>query len=197
MPAPAFADVTGLVLAGGQGRRMGGADKGLTLFADRPLVAHVIERLAPQVGSLMINANRHAERYARYGYPVIADRIAGFVGPLAGLHAGLAACRTPLLVCAPCDAPFLPLDLVARLRAALEREGAQLAVPRSADERLQPTFVLLHRAVAANLAAYLAAGQREMRAWCRQLPLATVDFADSAAFANLNTPDDLAAMAPR
>ena len=190
MPTPAFPDVTGLILAGGLGRRMGGVDKGLTLLDGKPLAGHVMERLGPQVGTLIINANRNAEQYAAYGWPVVADRIDGYVGPLAGLHAGLSVCATPLLVSAPCDSPLLPLDLVARLRDALEREQAQLALPRTGD-RLQPTFALMRREVADDLAAYLSAGHRQMRAWCKQLPHCIVDFPDATAFANINTPDEL------
>ncbi len=189
-----FPDVTGLVLAGGLGRRMGGVDKGLALLDGRPLAARVIERLAPQVGTLLISANRNPQAYGAHGYPVLADRVEGFAGPLAGLHAGLAACATPLLICAPCDAPFLPLDLVARLREALYRDGDhQLAVPRTGDG-LQPTFALMRREVLAELTAYLDAGGRRMQAWYGQLRMATVDFPDGAAFGNINTPEDLAAV---
>ncbi|HMX17345.1 MAG TPA: molybdenum cofactor guanylyltransferase, partial [Rhodocyclaceae bacterium] len=120
MSGPAAAGVTGLVLAGGLGRRMGGADKGLLDYAGRALVAAAIERLRPQVGTLMVNANRNGEAYAAFGFPVLADAVAGFAGPLAGLQAGLAACTTPLLVTVPCDSPDAPRDLVARLGAALE-----------------------------------------------------------------------------
>lgn len=193
MPAKApQQQLTGLILAGGLGRRMGGVDKGLQLLNDRPMVAHVIERLAPQVDMLLISANRNLDAYGAFSHTVIADRIEGFAGPLAGLHAGLSACATPLLVTAPCDSPRLPTDLVARLRDGLEREGAQLAVPRC-DGRLHPVFALMRHEVLANLTDYLAGGGREMTAWCRQLPLAIVDFPDADAFANINTPMELAA----
>jgi molybdopterin-guanine dinucleotide biosynthesis protein A len=173
---------------------MGGVDKGLALLDGRPLATRVVERLAPQVGTLLISANRNPEAYGAYGYAVLADRIDGFAGPLAGLHAGLSACTTPLLVCAPCDSPFLPLDLVARLRDALYRDDdRQLAVPRTGDG-LQPTFALMRRDVLAELAGYLDAGGRQMRAWYRQLRMVMVDFPDSAAFGNINTPEELAAV---
>ena len=136
--------ITGLVLAGGLGRRMGGVDKGLQLLDGRRLVERVIERLAPQVDTLVVNANRNLDAYAGLGYPVVADRIEGFAGPLAGIHAGLTACATPLLATAPCDAPFLPADLVARLRAALESQPSHIAVARTVDG-LQPTFALMRR----------------------------------------------------
>lgn len=193
MPITAFPDVTGLLLAGGQGRRMGGADKGLALLDGLPLAMHVIERLAPQVGALLINTNRNLDVYARYGYPVLTDRIDGFVGPLAGLHAGLSNCVTPLLISAPCDAPLLPLDLVARLHQALLDQDVQMSVPRTSDG-LQPTFALMRREVLADLADYLATGGRQMQAWFRQLRMATVDFPDAAPFCNINTPEELTAL---
>src|SRR6476659_11492992 len=128
MPDTGLAEVTGLVLAGGQGSRMGGVDKGLQTFRGKPMVAHVIERLAPQVDELLINANRNPDDYARFGHRVIADEIPGFAGPLAGFERGLAHASGELVVTVPCDSPFLPHDLVARLRESLEREGADVAV---------------------------------------------------------------------
>src|SRR5947209_13773900 len=107
-------EVTGVVLAGGQGSRMGGVDKGLQPFRGRPMVAHVLERLAPQVGTVLVNANRNIDAYEAFGYRVIADEIEGFAGPLTGFERGLAHAVTPLLVTAPCDSPFLPADLVDR-----------------------------------------------------------------------------------
>ncbi len=190
MPARTSPQITGLILAGGLGRRMGGSDKGLRMLDGRPLVAHVIERLAPQVDALLINANRNAETYAAFGYPVVADRIEGFAGPLAGIHAGLAVCTTPLLVTAACDSPFLPADLVSRLRAGLG--NAIVAVPRTVDG-LQPTFALVRREAQDSIEAFLSRGGRGLQAWCGQVPLAVVDFPDAAAFANINTPEELAA----
>src|SRR5512133_668846 len=102
--------ITGVIFAGGQGRRMGGVDKGLVALDGRPLVAHVVERLAPQVGALVINANQNRDRYAAFAYPVVADVVPDFAGPLAGLHAGIAAAATPYIVTRPCDSQFLPLD---------------------------------------------------------------------------------------
>lgn len=187
-------DITGLILCGGRGSRMGGVDKGLQLLDGRRLVERVIERLAPQVDTLVVNANRNLDAYAGLGYPVVADRIEGFAGPLAGIHAGLTACATPLLATAPCDAPFLPADLVARLRAALESQPSHIAVARTVDG-LQPTFALMRRDVLPDLAAFLAGGGRRIQDWCHSLPLAIVDFADAAAFANLNSPAELASSA--
>ena len=185
--------ITGVVLAGGLCRRMGGVDKGLQPLDGRRLVERVIERLAPQVGVLLVNANRNLDAYAGLGYPVVADRIEGFAGPLAGVHAALTACATRLLAIAPCDAPFLPPDLVARLRAALESQPSRIAVARTADG-LQPTFALMRRDVLPDLAAFLAAGGRRIQDWCYSLPLAIADFSDDDAFANLNSLDDLEAL---
>lgn len=175
---------------------MGGVDKGLQPFGGQPLVAHVVERLAPQVERLIISANRNLDEYRAFGHPVVGDRDPGYPGPLAGLHAGLLACGTPLLLAAPCDAPWLPRDLAPRLRDALLNEGADAAVPRTADG-WQPVFVLLRRDVLAGLEATLAAGDARVRNWLRGLRLAIVDFADASTFANLNTREELAAAACR
>jgi len=191
----ANADVTGVVLAGGQGRRMGGVDKGLVELAGAPMVAHVLARLAPQVGAVLINANQNLDRYRALGPPVVPDAVGGFAGPLAGLHAGLTRASGELVVTVPCDSPFLPLDLVARLRAALEREGAQLAVAKTFDQP-HPVFALVRRDVLPNLAAFLAAGGRKIDAWYASLRVVEVPFDDEAeAFRNINTADELAAAA--
>ncbi|MCC7216926.1 MAG: molybdenum cofactor guanylyltransferase [Burkholderiales bacterium] len=189
----AAADVTGIVLAGGMGRRMGGVDKGLVPLAGRPLVAHVLERLAPQVGAIVVNANQNRDRYAVFGHPVVADEVGGFAGPLAGLHAGLTAATTPYAVTVPCDSPFLPGDLVARLAAGLEREGAQIAVARTFAQP-HPVFALVDRRVLPHLTAFLAGGGRKIDAWYASLPVAAVAFDDvEDAFRNINTIDELRA----
>jgi molybdopterin-guanine dinucleotide biosynthesis protein A len=187
-------EVTGLVLAGGQGSRMGGVDKGLAPFRGRPMVAHAIERLAPQVDEILVNANRNPEAYARFGHRVIADEIAGFAGPLAGFERGLAHARGRLVATVPCDSPFLPADLVARLRAALEGAGAQLAVARTGDQP-HPVFCLMRREVHASLVDFLASGQRKIDRWTASLSVVEVAFDDEAdAFANINTRDELAGL---
>lgn len=184
-------EVTGLVLAGGQGSRMGGVDKGLAPFRGRPMVAHAIERLAPQVDEILVNANRNPEAYARFGHRVIADEIAGFAGPLAGFERGLAHARGRLVATVPCDSPFLPVDLVARLRAALEGAGAQLAMARTGDQP-HPVFCLMRREVHASLVDFLASGQRKIDRWTASLSVVEVAFDDEAdAFANINTRDEL------
>ena len=189
--AIAPADVTGIVLAGGQGRRMGGVDKGLVPLAGRPMVAHVLERLAPQVGPILVNANQNDSAYAALGCPVVPDAIGGFAGPLAGLHAGLARARTPYAVTVPCDSPFLPADLVVRLSAALVQAGAALAVARTFDQP-HPVFALVRRDVFPNLTAFLAGGGRKIDAWYASLVVVEVPFDDCAdAFRNINTRDEL------
>ncbi|MFN3630349.1 MAG: molybdenum cofactor guanylyltransferase MobA [Casimicrobiaceae bacterium] len=182
--------ITGLVLAGGMGRRMDSRDKGLVDFRGRPMVAHVIDRLRPQVETLIINANRNRDAYAAFGYPVIADRLEGFAGPLAGLHAGLLAATTPWVVSAPCDTPFLPDDLVARLAAAIESTGAEIASVRT-ETQTHPVFALVACHLAPALSAFLHAGGRKIDLWFAQQRTVEVAFPDEAAFANINTPEDL------
>jgi molybdopterin-guanine dinucleotide biosynthesis protein A len=183
--------ITGVVLAGGQGSRMGGVDKGLQEFRGRPMVAHALERLAPQVDEILINANRNADAYARFGHRVIADEIAGFAGPLAGFERGLAHAAGDLVVTVPCDSPFLPPDLVARLRAALEREDAEVAVATTGDQA-HPVFCLMRRGVHESLTRFLASGQRKIDRWYPQLRTTLVAFDDEPdAFLNVNTLEEL------
>jgi molybdenum cofactor guanylyltransferase len=187
----ARSELTGIVLAGGQGRRMGGVDKGLVTLAGRPLVAHVIERIAPQVGAIVINANQNADRYREFGHPVVADSIGGFAGPLAGLHAGLTAAQTRFAVTAPCDSPFLPTNLVERLAAALMSARATLAVAKTFDQA-HPVFALVERSVLSHLEAFLAGGGRKIDAWYSTLAVTEVSFDDEAdAFRNINTRAEL------
>jgi molybdopterin-guanine dinucleotide biosynthesis protein A len=190
-------EITGLVLAGGQGSRMGGVDKGLQPFRGKPMVAHVVERLAPQVDELLINANRNPEAYGAFGHRVIADEIEGFAGPLAGFERGLAHASGHLVVTVPCDSPFLPHDLVMRLRTALEREHAELAVAKTGDQA-HPVFCLMRREVHGSLQAFLASGQRKIDRWYSELRVIEVPFDDVAdAFLNINTREELASLEPR
>ncbi|MEW6164395.1 MAG: molybdenum cofactor guanylyltransferase MobA [Pseudomonadota bacterium] len=184
--------VTGLILAGGEGRRMGGADKGLLPWRGRPLVEWAIERLAPQVDALLLSANRNLDAYAAYGYPVLTDLTAERLGPLAGLQAGLSGCSTPWLVCCPCDCPALPDALVARLLAAAQAQNAPLVVA-STSEGMQPAFQLCRRELLPALTAYLAAGGRRVGQWCREQKAMEVFFPDAESFRNLNNPRDLPA----
>jgi molybdopterin-guanine dinucleotide biosynthesis protein A len=181
--------MTGIVLAGGQGRRMGGVDKGLQPLRGRPMVEWVLERLRPQVGEIMINANQNAERYAAYGHRVIGDEVSGFAGPLAGLHAGLKAASHPLVVTVPCDSPFLPADLVSRLSGSLKEND--LAVAKTGD-RTHPVFALVRKEVLGNLQAFLEGGGRKIDAWYAGLRFVEVSFDDEAdAFRNINTLEEL------
>ncbi len=184
--------VTGGILAGGRGRRMGGLDKGLLEWRGRPLVEHVLAALRPQVLELLINANRNRARYADYGYPVVGDRLDGFAGPLAGFATLLACCDTDWLAVVPCDAPRLPRDLVARLDAARRAAGADIAVAHD-GQRLQPVHALLGRHLLPDLTDWLARGERKIDRWYARHRVEIVDFSDCpAAFANLNTPADRA-----
>lgn len=190
------AQVTGLVLAGGRGSRMGGIDKGLQPFEGRALVQHALERLAPQVGAIGVNANRNLEAYAAMGVPVWPDPLADYPGPLAGFLAGLEQCATPWLVTVPCDSPRLPTDLVQRLAAAALQADAELAVAAIEEDgalREQPVFCLLQRALAPRLRAFLQEGGRKIDRWTGQQRGVTVCFDDAAAFFNANTLDDLRA----
>jgi molybdopterin-guanine dinucleotide biosynthesis protein A len=189
-PKPA---ITGVVLAGGLGRRMGGVDKGLRTLHGRPMVAAVIERFAPQVSELLINANQNIEVYAQFGYRVIPDVIGGFAGPLAGLHAALSAAAHPLVATTPCDSPFLPADVVARLHAAMSANDAQLAVAKT-GEQAHPVFCLCRRDILPHLEKFLADGGRKIDLWYATLRVVEVNFDDVAdAFSNINSPQELAA----
>lgn len=190
-------DITGLILAGGRGTRMGSVDKGLVTLVGKPMVAHVIERLGPQVGTLMINANQNRDTYAAYGVPVWPDALPDFAGPLAGLQTGLLHCATPYLVTAPCDSPFLPLNLVERLAQGLQAQGADLAVAVTGAEgahsqrQPQPVFCLAHKKLLPHLTTFLGEGGRKVERWYADLKVAEVWFADESAFRNINTRDEL------
>jgi molybdopterin-guanine dinucleotide biosynthesis protein A len=195
---PDRADISGLVLAGGLGRRMGGADKGLLPLPHPPhwpLARYALERLRPQVGALMVSANRHLSMYADWGVPVWPDEPAwAHAGPLAGVQTALAHCSTPWLLTVPCDAPNFPEDLAERLA-----EGAQQALSPAAVAWSQgqphPVFCLLHRSVRPKLESFLGQGGRKVRDWTASLGAARVDFdrpgLDLDAFINANTPEDL------
>jgi molybdopterin-guanine dinucleotide biosynthesis protein A len=183
--------VTGVVLAGGQGSRMGGVDKGLVTFRGRPMVAHVIDRLAPQVDEIIVNANRNLDQYQGFGYPVIADEVGGFAGPLAGLERGLSHASQPLVVTVPCDSPLLPADLVKRLQRGLIDAAAQLAVARTGSQP-HPVFCLVRSDVHAHLRSFLAEGGRKIDHWYATLKVVEVAFDDeAAAFENINTGEEL------
>lgn len=183
--------ITGVVLAGGQGRRMGGVDKGLTLLQGRPFIEWVLARFSPQVDEVLINANQNLEQYARFGYRVIPDEIGGFAGPLAGLHRGLAEAQHELVATVPCDSPFLPEDLVERLHKGLTAAKAQLAVAKTFTQA-HPVFCLCRRDVLGHLSEFLNSGGRKIDAWYATLKVAEVPFdAQADAFSNINTPEEL------
>lgn len=193
--AIAEADITGVILCGGRGTRMGGADKGLQNHNGMPLAMHALLRLQPQVGQLMINANRNLAAYESMGVPVWVDPVAGFPGPLAGWLAGLEQCQTPYLVTVPCDTPDFPVDLVARLAEALVKEDADIAMAASLEEgqvRTQPVFCLLKNSLLESLLLYLHEGERKIDRWTARHRCATVVFDDPKAFFNANTPQELA-----
>lgn len=183
--------ITGVILAGGLGRRMGGIDKGLQELRGRPMVQWVVERLAPQVDELLINANQNGERYAAFGHRVVPDQIPDFAGPLAGLHAALSAAAHPLVATAPCDSPFLPSNLIDRLHAALIAENADLSVARTFDQA-HPVFCLCKREVLPHLTGFLESGGRKIDRWYSTLKVVEVAFDDQAeAFENINTREEL------
>jgi molybdopterin-guanine dinucleotide biosynthesis protein A len=188
--------VTGLILAGGQGSRMGGVDKGLQTLRGRPLVEHAIERLQPQVGALAISANRNDDVYRSYGFPVYSDACAtDFAGPLAGIAAGLRAATTPWVLVVPCDAPLFPLDLADKLIEALEISAAELAFAATRDSdgthQRHPVFALLPTRLSPSADAQLASGVRRLGAWYAHHNAVEVSFRETRAFYNANTLQDL------
>jgi len=188
-------EITGLVLAGGRGSRMGGADKGLQNFRGMPLALHTMLRLSPQVGEMMINANRNLAAYESFGVPVWPDAMSDYPGPLAGFLSGLERCETSYLVTVPCDTPLFPQDLVERLAEALEREDAEIAMAAAREEdgtvRTQPVFSLLRRELMEDLVRFTQGGGRKIDAWTGRHRTAVVPFDregdDPSAFFNANT----------
>jgi molybdopterin-guanine dinucleotide biosynthesis protein A len=188
-------DVTGVILAGGRGSRMGGADKGLQNFRGMPMAMFTLMRLGPQVGEVMINANRNLSAYESFSVPVWPDSLADYAGPLAGFLTALEHCETEYLVTVPCDTPLFPQDLVARLGEALEREGAEIAMASAREEdgqmRAQPVFSLMKRELMESLVRFTHEGGRKIDAWTAQHRTVLVPFDhpgdDASAFFNANT----------
>jgi molybdopterin-guanine dinucleotide biosynthesis protein A len=195
-------DITGLILCGGKGSRMGGVDKGLQTLKGQPLVQHTMLRLQPQVGAMLINANRHLDEYARFGLPVLPDSQPDFAGPLAGFMAGFIACKTEWMLTVPCDSPLFPLDLAERLAGAASQAQADVAAPLTLEDgqaRLQPVFCLLRSSLRASLAKYMQEGGRKIDHWLLQHQHVFVPFhapSDSKAFFNANTLAELNALEP-
>jgi molybdenum cofactor guanylyltransferase len=183
-----------IILAGGRATRMNGVDKGLVLLQQKPLIAHVIARLRPQVDQIFINANREIAAYEAFGLPVLKDENEEFIGPLAGFSLGLQRAKHDYVLTVPCDSPLLPLDLAQRLMAALHEHRADIAVA-SSDENTHPVFCLMKKSVLPSLLAYIERGERKVSTWQKSLKYIEVDFSDcSEAFTNLNTFEDLAAL---
>lgn len=194
-PVPALSEderalITAVILAGGEGRRMGGEDKGLIQLAGRSMVEHVLARILPQVGRVIINANRNRAAYARLGHPVFSDELNDFQGPLAGVATALGQIDTPFLLTLPCDSPAPPADLADRLYHALREQHADIAVAHD-GRRTHPVFALLRRELLPSLRDYLAAGDRKIDLWFERHRCIAVDFSDEAdAFLNVNSPGD-------
>ena len=188
--------ITALVLAGGKSRRMGGRDKGLLPFGTGLLVGHVVESIRPQVGAVLISANRNQDEYRRFGFPVIADPLDDFQGPLAGFLAGLETMPSDYLLTLPCDGPVVVPDLANRLATGLSEAEADIAVAHD-GHRLQPVYALLHRRVLPDLRLALEEGERKIDRWYPRHHWVAVDFSDvPEQFSNINTPEDYARVAP-
>lgn len=195
MGSIAVSDITGLILAGGRAQRMGGVDKGLIPFKGSPLIEHALNRLKPQVHTILINANRNHPIYSSYGYPVLADEDDRFSGPLAGFSAGLKACKTPYLLSVPCDSPVFPLDLARQLAHSLENSNGRIAYASSKDATskvwAQPVFCLMSVTLLSSLNAFLASGERKIDRWFALENASSQLFTDESVFANANTPEEL------
>lgn len=192
-------DITGLVLAGGRGSRMGGVDKGLQNLNGLPMALHALMRLQPQVGAVLINANRNLAAYESFGVPVWPDALPDFPGPLAGFMAGLEHCETSWLVTVPCDTPRFPDDLVARLAAAADEAGADVAMPITEEDgrpQVQPVFCLMKASLLESLVRFTSEGGRKIDRWTAQHRCVEVPFDDAEAFFNANTLADLRRLEP-
>lgn len=187
--------VSGIILCGGRATRMGGVDKGLIHLQNQPLIQHVIQYLTLQTDEILINANREIAQYQAFGYPVLQDTYADFIGPLAGFSLGLQHAKHDYVLTAPCDSPFLPQNLTQRLLTQLTAQNAEIAVA-SSEGNAHPVFCLCKKTVAPTLNHYLASGGRRVSAWQKSLRYTEVDFSDVPdAFININTPEDLATLA--
>lgn len=191
------ADISAVILAGGRARRMGGEDKGLVELGGRPLLDYIISALQPQVGEILVNANRNLERYRAFGYPVIEDIMGDFCGPLVGMATGMQATGNPWLLTVPCDSPFVPAQLAATLGHALVNEQAELSVAHD-GVRMQPVFALLDCRLLPSLLDYLNGGGRKIDTWYAQHRLVLADFSSvPETFLNLNSPEDKAELESR
>lgn len=183
--------ISAVILAGGLARRMNGADKGLQKFHEKPLIQHVIERLQPQIFAIFINANRNLADYAKFGLPVFSDELADYQGPLSGMLTGLKQAQTDYVLFVPCDCPFLPLNLVEKLKSAVKKSDV-FAAYASDGERDHPTFCLISRQLSTALSDYLTDGKRRVLYFLKTQGGIAVDFSEQkSAFRNFNTLEDL------
>jgi len=182
-------NITAVILAGGQGSRLGGLDKGLIKLNNKALVQHLIQRIQPQVSHIMISANRNIKNYEKFGLPVFKDNISDFAGPLAGILKALQESQTEWVLSVPADSPFIPADLASRLSE--NRKDHKIVIPDD-GKYLQPTFSLIHKSLSSSLEDFLLQGERKARVWMQQQKHTIVDFSDQAdAFININTPAEL------
>jgi molybdopterin-guanine dinucleotide biosynthesis protein A len=185
------ANITAVILAGGQARRMGGGDKGLVSLAGRPMIEYVLEALKPQLENILINANRNREVYESYHYPVIPDLHEGYKGPLEGMISAMASAETDYIITVPCDAPLLPDDYVERMLARTISQQADIGVADS-GERIQPVFSILRCTLYESLSQYLDSGERKIDLWFQQHKMVKIDFSDKPEiFENINTREDV------
>jgi len=190
----ATGNITGIILAGGQARRMGGEDKGLIQLAQKPMIEYVLNAIESQVDDIIINANRNQAIYERYGYPVVADQIEGYCGPLAGMASGLQAAKTSFVVTVPCDSPLIPDDLVQKLYSTLQDEDAEICTAHS-NGRLQPVFTVMKTEVLSSMLDFLNNGERKIDKWFEQHRLAIADFSEQPdTFININSAEELTAL---
>lgn len=186
-------NITGLILAGGLARRMGGKDKGLVEIEGRPMIAYIIDALSPQVDSILINANRNISTYESYGYEVISDQLENFQGPLAGMASGLKHCHTDYIATVPCDGPVLPENYADILMDAATLAKSPISVGFD-GERLQPVYALIHRDLLDDLNNYLASGERKIDRWYDKHNFVKANFSFcKEMFTNINTPEDVQA----
>lgn len=181
--------IDAVILAGGMARRMGGNDKGLVELNTQPMIKHAIDRIKPQVREILINANRNQTRYAEFGFNVISDEDSGYLGPLAGMITAMGHTQADYLLVVPCDCPLLPTDLVSRMLAQIEHQGAELAVA-SDGKREQPVVLLLKPSLRSSMKNFLDAGERKIDFWYAKHHFVVTDFSDQPnAFVNVNTPE--------
>lgn len=187
-------DVSALILSGGLGTRMGNVNKGLQTLQNRSLISHVIQQLQAQVSSIAINANQQIEAYQSFGLPILTDSFSGYIGPLAGMHAGLVHCQTPYMLCVPCDSPFLPLNLVDQLYQSFIANQADVAIACTFENEQTKThnvICLLKTTLTEHLEHFIEQGGRKVGAWQASLKVQRVMFEQYVLFQNINSTEEL------